>query len=77
MAYSLNVRPEWGFTPKRKWEGDKQPARAIPALHPANDGGVIGDNHHSGLPVDGTNFPKWVRWWDASRKPVPDFDGVP
>lgn len=76
MVYSLNVKPEWGFDPKIDWEGKGNPLR-IPALQPANDGGVTGDGHHAGLPVDGTNFPKWVRWSDPNGNPVPDFDPIP
>jgi hypothetical protein len=76
MVYGLNVKPEWGFDPKVDWEGKEEP-RAIPALNPANDGGVTGDGYHAGLPVDGSNFPKWVRWSDPNGNPVPDFDQVP
>lgn len=78
MVYGLNVQPEWGFGPKVNWEGqDEYPARAIPALNPVNDGGVNGDSYHAGLPVDGANFPKWVKWSDPNGNPVPDFDGGP
>jgi hypothetical protein len=78
MVYGLNVQPEWGFGPKADWEGqDEYPARAIPALNPVNDGGVNGDSYRAGLPVDGTNFPKWVKWSDPNGNPVPDFDDGP
>lgn len=76
MVYGLNVKPEWGFDPKVSWEGQEAP-RPIPALNPVNDGGVNGDGYFAGLPVDGTNFPKWVRWSDPNGNPVPDFDRVP
>lgn len=77
MVYSLNVRPEWGFDPKRDWEGKDQPSRRISALNPVDDGGVVWDSHNSGVPVDGANFPKWVRWTDPNGNPIPDFDNVP
>jgi hypothetical protein len=78
MVYGLNVQPEWGFGPKVDWEGqDEYPARAIPALNPVNDGGTSGDSYLGGIPVDGTNFPKWVKWSDPNGNPVPDFDGGP
>jgi hypothetical protein len=77
MVYGLNVRPAWGFDPKVDWEGKGEPPRPIPALQPANDGGVAGDGYFAGLPVDGTNFPKWVKWSDPNGNPVPDFDQVP
>ena len=76
MVYGLNVKPQWGFDPKVVWEGEGTP-RAIPALHPANDGGVTGDGYDAGLPVDGSNFPKWVRWSDPNGNPVPDFERIP
>jgi hypothetical protein len=74
MVYGLNVQNEWGFGPKVNWEGEDGPHPIIPALNPANDGGVNGDSYHAGLPVDGTNFPKWVKWTDPNGNPVPDFD---
>jgi hypothetical protein len=77
MVYGLNVKPEWGFQPKVNWEGEKEPARPIPALNPVNDGGVCGDSFNGGLPVDGSNFPKWVKWRDPNGNPVPDFDKIP
>lgn len=77
MVYSMNVQPEWGFGPKVDWEGQDAPARFIPALAPVNDGGVNGDSYDAGLPVDGDNFPKWVKWSDPNGNPVPDFDNGP
>lgn len=77
MVYSLNVRPEWGFDPKRDWDGKNDPARRILALDPVDDGGVVWNSHNSGVPVDGGNFPRWVRWADPNGNPVPDFDSIP
>lgn len=73
----MNNDNEWGFEPKRNWEGEKEPARKILAYEPANDGGPFGDSNHAGVPVDGTNFPKRVRWAYKRRKPAPDFDSIP
>lgn len=77
MVYGLNVRPEWGFDPKVDWEGKNEPPRDIPALEPVNDGGVGGAGRLGGIAVDGTNFPKWVKWTDPNGNPVPDFDNTP
>lgn len=77
MVYVLNVQPEWGFEPKRNWDGEDGTAPPIPVLHLVDDGGVSSDSYHAGLPVDGGNFPKWVRWSDPGGNSVPDFDNTP
>jgi hypothetical protein len=75
MVYGLNVQNEWGFGPKVDWEGqDEKPTRQIHVLNYVSDGGVNGKGVHAGRPVDGTNFPKWMRWGEPGGNPVPDFD---
>lgn len=76
MVYGLNVSLEWGFDPKVDWDGKGGPPPVIPALNRANDGGV-GGGRSGGMPVDGTNFPKWVKWSDPNGNPIPDFDQTP
>lgn len=75
MVYGLNVKPEGGSYPKvEPLDGFDAP---IPALEAVNDGGPGWSGRHGGVPVDGTHFPKRVRWSDADADAIPDFGQVP
>ncbi len=74
MVYGLNIQVEYGFGPKVEWEGQDEPARQIHVLNYVSDGGVNGKGVNAGRPVDGANFPKWIRWGEPGGNPVPDFD---
>lgn len=75
MVYGLNIKPEWGYYPKVELlDGD---INQVNAINPVDDGGVAWSSRRGGVPVDGTHFPKRVKWDDAKGNPVPDFDKMP
>lgn len=75
MVYGLNITPMHNHVPKVQhldgFDGD------IPALNPINDGGVGWSGRTGGVPVDGSHFPKRMKWKERSGILIPDFDKYP
>ena len=73
MAYHLTIVPEGRHYPMVDWGGEPV---GSPALDPQNDWEQISASM-KGVPVDGSKFPKRVRWLERRDNPPPDFDKTP
>lgn len=74
MAYGLNIMPEGGHFPKVDW--DRKAALGGPALKPETEWDKVSAGV-KGVPIDGSKFPKQVRWLEDKDNPPPDFDKTP